>query len=485
MAHSFIDNFLGNLQAEEKKAVGRYLRNNISNAEESKTMEVFEQLSEGKPVQYKNPIALNKIKSRIFEMSLDALMMNEDYLSVTFCEFDQIYFELRKQMLQCKILNLNLTKSKTEVIDHLLNNTIRTAEKYEAFPILIEALTFKKYFHFTRAYTLHFEKVDKKIVFYESCNKAMYNATDYYYRFVLDIEGIKSRSKQELFSYLTSSIKKMKADYLTTGSQQVNYYLQLFYLIQFEYKKNYSATINQCKKIIQLMQKHPCTYREKRVGFMYDNLSYYSIFLGKKKEAESYIQKAKKHFGSDSIDMMICNEIEFNVYFYNKNFIQAESQIDHLLTYPNPFSGLFRKAKYTFYKACVYFEKKEFRKALNLLLKPLEIEKDKSEWNIVVRIFTIMLHIELNKTSDASRTLEALRKYLDRNKLDEKIKKRDHLIVKCLRELEKNDFDYTPGNKNVTAILKQLAAKNSAVSWEYFSPELIPFHEWLLKKAKK
>jgi hypothetical protein len=33
-------------------------------------------------------------------------------------------------------------------------------------------------------------------------------------------------------------------------------------------------------------------------------------------------------------------------------------------------------------------------------------------------------------------------------------------------------------------MLKSLSQKNKAVSWEHYSPELIPFHEWLGGKLK-
>jgi hypothetical protein len=91
--------------------------------------------------------------------------------------------------------------------------------------------------------------------------------------------------------------------------------------------------------------------------------------------------------------------------------------------------------------------------------------------------------IELNKLTDASRTLEALRKYVERNKADKKIKERDRLILKCLLEMEKNNFEYDPGNKVLSKMHKQLSVKNTHVSWEYFTPELIPFHDWLSRKS--
>src|ERR1044072_2807398 len=116
MANAFIDNFLGNLAPAESKAITRYLKNNIANAGESKTFEVFEQLTAGKPIVYKNKAALNKIKSRIFEKSMEALMTDEEFNSVTYCEFDQVHFKVKKQMLFCKMLYQNHSKNKMEAI---------------------------------------------------------------------------------------------------------------------------------------------------------------------------------------------------------------------------------------------------------------------------------------------------------------------------------------------------------------------------------
>jgi hypothetical protein len=107
MANSFIDNFLKNLHPQEQKAVSRYLKKNISNAEGSKILQVYEQIILGQGIDYTNQAALNKLKSRIFEKSLDGLMMDEEYLSNNYSEFDQMYFLVKKQMNQCKLLNLN------------------------------------------------------------------------------------------------------------------------------------------------------------------------------------------------------------------------------------------------------------------------------------------------------------------------------------------------------------------------------------------
>jgi hypothetical protein len=75
--------------------------------------------------------------------------------------------------------------------------------------------------------------------------------------------------------------------------------------------------------------------------------------------------------------------------------------------------------------------------------------------------------------------------YLERNKKDEKIRLRDKLILSTLRELKKNFFEYNPQNKTLAKLVQRLTAKKTSASWEHFTPELIPFHEWLLRKGNK
>jgi hypothetical protein len=94
----------------------------------------------------------------------------------------------------------------------------------------------------------------------------------------------------------------------------------------------------------------------------------------------------------------------------------------------------------------------------------------------------IMLCIELGKIDEASRLLESLRKYVQRHTKTSEIKLRDILIVKVLREMEKQGFNYDKNNKIISKMLKDLSQKGKPTSWEHYSPELIPFHEWLENK---
>ena len=98
-----------------------------------------------------------------------------------------------------------------------------------------------------------------------------------------------------------------------------------------------------------------------------------------------------------------------------------------------------------------------------------------------------MVFIELNKINEASRALEALRKYMERLTKSDKVKSRDTLIIKLLREIEKDGFKISNQNNTALKILKELSDKdkNKANSWNYYTPELIPFHEWVKGTASK
>ncbi|HSH65831.1 MAG TPA: hypothetical protein VLB84_08540, partial [Bacteroidia bacterium] len=64
------------------------------------------------------------------------------------------------------------------------------------------------------------------------------------------------------------------------------------------------------------------------------------------------------------------------------------------------------------------------------------------------------------------------------NKVKE-VRARDILILKLLRELEKDRFIRNEKSKKTTLLINQLADKNKSTAWNYYTPELIPFHEWV------
>lgn len=484
MANHFIDNFLKNLNTSETAAVTRYLKNNISNAEESKTFEVFRKLTSGEEIRYENKTALNKLKSRIFEKSLDALMMDEQYLSATFCEFDYKLLELKKKLVKVRILQLSVTQSKTDLIYHLVNEIIEEAKKYEIYTIINEALLIKKHMIAGRSNATEIQQVDNEIAFYKSCEIAAYEVVDCY-NILIRNEGLNSQlTEKEIINHISNSIRKMEKDLSYTNSEQINYYLFIMKFAFYEKKKDFDKCISICKELIGLLKKSKPIYRVERMGFALDNLSLFYLRSFNYKMAEKAVVEAESFFLPGSHNAMVCLEEKFHIFFHQGKYKEAQECLDKIMAHPISDAGKFRNAKFTFYKIYMLFTQKRFKECIQLANKPLEIEKSKSKWRIALDILKVMTFVEIAYFDSASRALDAIRKYIERNKSDEKIKERDLLIVRALRELEKSSFEYDPQNPALVKIIKQLSAKNTAVSWEHCTPELIPFHEWLGKRIK-
>jgi tetratricopeptide (TPR) repeat protein len=424
--------------------------------------------------------ALRVLKSRLFDKIKEALthdtnILNEDL----FNEIDRTIFKLTKDFLFFRISIRSHTEKKTEALAVLLDQIIATAKTFELYDILTETLAAKKYVTGIRSNVDEFNRINGEIIFYADCLKALRYAGDCYYRIIINNELTKSLSEKEMNAHIQSSIKQLQIDFKRTNSQQINYYLQILLFAHSEKQKNYPLAIKQCNHLIVLLKSSKAVYRKERIGHALLNLSQFKVFIGDYFSAAKNAEKARDYYLANSFDNLMATEQEFYAHFYNKTFETAHKCVNRLLEHTDIDAGAFRKAKFIYYQACISFATGAFQKAFLLLSKPLEIEKDKSRWNISLRILNIQLFIELNKIKQASHSLDALRKFIKRLEVKEEIKPRDILIVKLLREIEKDGFLFNSSNALAAKMLKELSQKDSPVSWEHYSSELIPVHEWL------
>ncbi|MGQ0827537.1 MAG: hypothetical protein ACT4ON_03975 [Bacteroidota bacterium] len=498
MANTHINQFIQNLSENEIKLVEEHLQKlkplfNNESDEEIKYLTVFKLLTTNKNKIFTDDEILKHVpsgriaalKTNLYQKVLEAFSFDK-HISNTgiFNEYDSISFILKKRLLIFKILLRSSNQGKTEALHELLNEIINTAKEYEIYEVLTEALASKKYFKGIRVGIKEFDKINEEIDLYNHCTRAMYNAADCYYRLILNNDFIKSFSKKELDNYFSSTIKQMEFDYKKTKSQQVNYYLHIMYFAKCEREKKYSEAIEYCNKIITMLKKSKVIYRKERMGFILDNICQLKIYTGDYDSAAADAKKAQEYYIKNSFEYIMSKEQELHAYLYI-NETKALVCIGELLEHSLIDTGEFRKSKYVYYKACVLFISKDYKGTLDLLKTSLEIEKDKTRWNISLRILNIMVFIELNKINEASSYLEALSKHIQRSIKEEEIKPRDILIVQLLRKLEKEGFNYDPKNAKVANMLKELSEKDTPLSWEHYSTELVPFHKWFEGKSYK
>jgi tetratricopeptide (TPR) repeat protein len=288
----------------------------------------------------------------------------------------------------------------------------------------------------------------------------------------------KPLTEKELKEHVQKSIKQMGVDFKKTKAQEINYALHLLKIVFYEYQKDFKQSIVYCKKLLNMIRKSTILYSKDRIGFALVNLTQFNVFIGNYKKASLYAKNAQQFHLNSSLNYLISKEQEFYAYFYGRNYKEVIKCIQEMQKHSMVDTGGYRKSTFIYYEACVLFATNQFKDALQLLNKSLEIEKDKTGWNIALRILMAMIFIELNKMGEASTSIATLRKHIERTSKTKEIKERDILILKLLREFEKDGFKRNERNKTAVKLLAELSDKDKPTAWNYFTPELIPFHEW-------
>ncbi|HET6224797.1 MAG TPA: hypothetical protein VFF27_00865 [Bacteroidia bacterium] len=498
MAAVHIVKFIQSLNDKEAQIIDDHIQSiyllSGSNDGESKQIKLFRYIIQNKNRELTDP-ELSKhvgtsniasLKYLLSEKIYDALLLNKHIENkAVFNPREQIVFSLKKKILLIKTLFRTMNQGRTDTINFLLSETIKIATENEVYDVLIESLIVQKHQKSIRLGSAEFESINNKIIFYDHCYKCVQNANDAYYRLILNQDFIKSLTNKELEKHLKQSIQQMDIDLKKTKSQEVNYYKHILQIALSEHEKDFQQAITLCRKLIAMIKKSTVQYSKDRVGFAMSNMSMFHVFTGNYKEAVKYAKTAQEYHIPHSLIYLIMKEQEFYAYFYASIFKDASRCIKEMLEHSMADTGGYRKSKFIYYEACILFATKQFKEALQLLNKSLEIEKDKTGWNIALRILNIMVFIELSKINEASRSLEALRKYMERLTKSDEVKERDILIIKLLREIEKDGFRFDPKNANAAKMLKELSEKDKTTSWNYYTPELIPFHEWVKGTAVK
>jgi len=499
MSH-YIYDFIRSLNDTEIKSVKEYLKASTSlsrsGVEESKHLLLFNLLLAPKSLQYtdeeiaqkvptKNLISLrSELLSKISEaLTLSKSIENNNGLDERMAH---VYL-LKKKLLFLRIIASNRKSNRSELVMQLFFDIIIQAKKTESYDVLVEALRFQKYYRGIRTDFVEFDKIQEEIDFYNECNDAVWFATDCYNKIIMNNDLIKFMSPKEQLDFIDSSIGQLEKKYSKTKSQQVFYYMQILKLEYNEINENYKEAIKQAEKLINYLPENSVIYTKLRMGYAYDNLSRFYAFDGNFKKSIKILQIAQRHFKEDTFPYLISKEGEFKIYFHIADLIKAGAILNTISKHNLVDSGKFRESKIIFYKACIYFAQKKFKEALEQIRTNMEIEKDKSGWNIYLRLLNTMTLIELGKVDEAMASIESMRKYKERMQKDEEagITERHWIICDVLKDWEKSSFTFHINDKKMLETAKKLSEKGEAYSWKMFGNELIPFHTWFEEKIKK
>jgi tetratricopeptide (TPR) repeat protein len=498
MATSYITDFIQSLGPEEVKIVKEYVykSNEKSASNGNKIGKLLDILVNDPDKEFmdrelssflaSNTSTLRVLKSRLFDKAKEALVFDKHFENTRIFNYrERTVFILKKRILLIKSLYRNQSQKRIQNTIALISEIIKIARENQVYDVLVETLIFQKHITGIRNGYQEYERITTEIEFYNYCFKSVQYAFDCYYKLILSNNTQTPFTEKELKEHIEKSIKQMKMDFKKTKAQEVNYFLHIFQMALYEYQKDFRQSIVYCKKLLTLVKKNNILYSRDRVGFALANLTQFNVLIGNYKEASVHTKNAQKFHLKNSLNHLILKEQEFYSHLYGRNNKEATKCIQEMLLHSFADTGGFRKSKFIYYQGCLLFASKQFKAALQLLNKSLDIEKDKAGWNISLRILITMIFVELNKAGETSTSIATLRKHIERTSKVKEIKERDLLILKLLRELEKDGFKRNEKNKIAVKLLATLSDKNKPAAWNYFTPELIPFHEWVMTLPTK
>jgi tetratricopeptide (TPR) repeat protein len=416
---------------------------------------------------------INRLRGRVQEMMIiDPLLDQNKWLE----ELDVMAIRVRKRIAQFQLL-YNSGKGKHAM--SLLDETIALCRDYEFYASLVECLKFKKWMIGFRQGEKNFDALAEEIAYYDSCNQAVTEAADTYYKVIMRNDFSSVAGGKEKFRVLVRAIARLSKHHAVTRSVNVEYYLKLIEMDYHQERHEYMKARSACLQLITIVRYNKSVFRKARVASAYGNLSRCELYLKRYDASIEYARESQRFMTPGSVNMTVAREQEFYALFFSGRNLKAHRMIQQIMAGTSEQLGDFRHDKYRFFLACTLFKEKKFHQSLKILEAYQEIAKDKAGWEMAIRLLRIMCYVETGNMDGAIRQIEAFRKHISAHSSKTELSSRYQVILRVLQLLEKDGFATRTSCPKMKDYLNLLRSTDTFYSWEMLGPELIPFHEWV------
>ncbi len=419
-----------------------------------------------------------RLKEKLIEsLILDINIKRKDAYS----DWHACRMDIRKKFMQAFIL---ISRGVEKESFGLFHKIVERAKMFELYSELHEVLHWMRNELGLREGEETYDKYTADLEFYRYCNEAVFRARDIYYRYFIKEEG-KHQAREEQLATIKAAISELTEMYQKTTSANVGYYL---YLLKMEYSNAQQQYDESCKiglRLIDLIEKNPAIYMDTRLGVVYSELAENYQYLGDYQQSLQYAQKALEFVPPQSFSFEVVKEIEFRAHFYAGNYQQAQQILVDTERAIGKKGAAIQRWKREYFKATLLFTQNKFKASLQMFNTFKKWTKDTENWNVWVRIMTIMNLVELEKYDLADRNIEALRKYIQRTHRTTPVKERYLIISRLLLQLEKRSFNFEEVMGSHGHYIDHLEAKEDKLCWEIKTPEFILFHQWFVAKLQQ
>ncbi|MFN8145479.1 MAG: hypothetical protein U0073_13745 [Bacteroidia bacterium] len=421
----------------------------------------------------KNTVAFNKLVNRVYNKVLEVITFDSNLVKGNYSARNKAVFESRKKLFQIELIIL---KGIRENLDRDLDIIINKCNDYEIYDVLVQALYTKQRFLLLQLNERKGKNLHSEILQAERCWIAFNSSQALFNKISSKLNATNESSHLNI--ELDEAVNKLKVNFDDTSSPTILYYYLLLVTELAQRKYEYVKATSYLEALLRNLNLNKSVYTDYRYGITLINIANNFLHTHEFDKAQIRINESFRFFKNQPVNLAIANEINFLIQFYTENYEDSLQTIDQLILSSKSLNVPLLVSKWSYYKGCNVFLTGDFSMALRLFDHSSEIEQDKEGWNFMKRIMILLCKIELNDFDSADLKLQSLDRFMKRLMKANYVKPRLIIIVRVLRKLANEGFDYTKVYTARKKYFEMLESNDIDYSWKVKSPEMIIFHEW-------
>lgn len=421
---------------------------------------------------YKKPpdAAFSNLKRRLTEDIIDVLIIQSSQTLFT-ASRAKAKHDCRKKILAAEILK---SRGEQETAYKILEATLKTAEKFELFmeatSIRLTLADYKGPREGFNTLESYFKDIKQDIL---SLNQLVM-VEEIRLRISLT-NKFKISKEKNILSTLENQIAKLHSIKSDKELIQFSYYHALVF---YHYEnKDFDAYLEAIQNYTKLVLPGQILHTKSNLAWAYASTMEVYLNLAQYDKSIEFGKKALALLSKNFSNRVFVLRYVFAAYFNAKNYDKANETIEDAFQERLVKSNELEKARFSFYAACVAFQKENMELAMANLYKALKIvNKDGSGWLIGYKILEMMVSIKDKNSYLLSTHLDNFLKLLNNHK--EAQTERARLIYKILRTYNKFNFNKKETLAKINNELSLLKEGKDQYYWDPVSYEIIRFDKW-------
>jgi len=391
----------------------------------------------------------------------------------------QVYFDLMDRMKQAWVL---YGRGKDELAMQLYVEVTELGKQFGHYQLVSEA-----YMHLAQMEMVRLNKDNSATL------KSFEHFTDVAYRHqkIILIDGallqkIEFQIAQEAPEYsYPKAIDYAKSTFEFSQSPTAYYFYLKFKMDQAKLQNKWDVVVSIGADILKHLDANTAIANQQRFGNTWAMMAHGAMVAYQWNHAEAYIQRAKEFFTKNSFNYQNIVQYEFLASVYQGDLDKAVKLINQLLKITNQVSESRRYAIRQYYRACTLYLQKRFGQAgLLLAEKTGGLDKYRDNWNIGVRMLTIMMQMEEPVAYKFPENfINALLQHVREVSKTGSVSPRNLLIIRVLKLLVRKGFDFEAANQEAAEDILLLTVSPD-YRWDPFSAEIIRFDVWFIAKLE-